>query len=596
LALVAVSLGYLQVRIQDQSQLLGLGEMFSLACIFIPLWLAAVRALVLGRHLALSFWRWLLLAAGAGLFVSGLQLQLFHPFTSMPMMLFSAGSACLLAFAAGPGQLWSWELEPELSWAPAARASLQGLPWVLLALALAVPLLSVLGKARFPSLNLEQCIAWLFRSRGEPANDIATRPFSQWGALGVALAGCLAILGGAGYLAAFKASKRRWLAFLFLAAFAGKFLMAGLSTQGLGILPRKVSSINSDYLATAERLESKGVTPADYAKRYNTYQLIQETGHTKTKPPGAVLVFWALKALSAGQPWMVALWVMALTSLTVVPLFFTARRLLGSDFYGVAAALLYLSSPSSLILSGATIDPLLTLALALVLWAFVEGITQEAWHWIFAAGAMLSAAALMSTIVAVHLVYICLLALALGWQRAKSLPRLAFWLALRLGCLLLGAAMAYDAFWVWTGRQFDYLSVMKVARDIAYWSMIYRPFDYWSWGGMLLYAGYLGLALAGLVAFDALSSLWSATLRSRLTLLAAPLLVGLFLWGYANSEAQRILHFGVIYVSLAAAGALPPKPLGRDGRAKPRWGALVGCSALGFLSAILLQALVADFW
>jgi hypothetical protein len=594
--LVAVSLGYLQLRFRDSSQLLGLGEMFSLACIFAPLWLAALRALRLGRHRALSAWRWLLLTAGLGLFVAGLQLQLFSPFTSLPMMFFSAGSACLLAFAAGPRQPWSWDLGPALGRAPAARERLKGLPWVFLALAIVIPLAAALGKARFPRLNPEQGTEWLFRARGEMANDIPTSPFHQWGALAVALAGSLALLAGAAYLAAFKASRRRWLAFLFAAALAGKFLMAGLSTQGLGILPLKVSSINSDYLATAGRLEAKGISPAEYARHYNSFQLTQETGHAKTKPPGAVLVFWALKALSAGQPWVVALWVMTLSSLTVVPLFFTARRLLGSDFYGVAAALLYLSSPSSLVLSGATIDPLETLVLGLVMWAFVEGITQDAWHWILAAGVMLFAAALISTIFAVHLVFLCLVALALGWQRTRSLPGLVGWLILRLGLLLASALAAYDLFWLWTGREFNYLSVVKVARDIAFLSMQYRPFDFWSWGGMLLYGGYLGLALSGLLAYQALSSLWSVTLRSVLAALAIPLLVGLFLWGYANSEAQRILQFGVLYAALAAASALAPKPPTRGGAERPRWAALVACASLGFLSTILLQALVADFW
>jgi hypothetical protein len=587
---------YLQIRVLDRSLLMGLGEMFGLACVFLPLWLGISRAVVLGKYRAMNLWRWITLMLGVLLFISGLQVSLYYPLTSSPMIYFSLGSFFILAFVMGPNSPWSWELNSYLGQVPSIRQSLKGLPMAFCLVALGIPILAVWGKSQFPVMNAEQGTDWLFYLRGGQANDIQTKVFSQYHALAPAFAYAAFTISIAIWLAIYKVKTWKWLLFLLMAAMAGKFFMAALSTQGLAVLPLKVSSINSDYLDTVSRLERKGVTAAEYTKQYRRYQLEQESGHARTKPPGAVLFFWGLKYVSGGSPWIVALWIMGLTSLTVVPLFFLAKRVWGAEYFGVAAALLYLSSPSSLILSGANIDPIITFVFAFSLWAFVEGLIQDRWALIVIAGILMFCGTLMTSATVIHLVYLSLCAVVLGWQRTKNIMAWFFWVFMRVALLILSAGLAYWIFWLWTGKQFDYLLVVKVASKIHHFIMQFRPFDFWSWGGVLLFSGYLGISMAALLVYEIGHSLWNISVKNTLLVIAVPLMLGLFLWGYVNSECQRIYQFGTLYMVLAAAGVLAPKVCDDINRVRYRWGTLFSCVFLGFLSAIIMQVFVADFW
>jgi hypothetical protein len=415
---------------------------------------------------------------------------------------------------------------------------------------------------------------------GNWMNDISGGPFAQWDWLGV-------VALWTGLLAALVALRGRikeaWMPpALFVVALLGKLAMAGLSTQGMGIVPMKIESLNNNYFTYAGTIRN----PLSFLNGFNA---VQGTAgpHIDVHPPAAVLLYWLLRTLLFSQPTLVALAIMALSAAAVWPFYRLGRGLGGPDL-GLAAAALFLTSPLSLILGNAGIDSVVLSLVALSAWCLWEAVRAGSWKWAAASGAALGLAILNSFGAISTLVFLGSWGLLLLWRQERGWDdflkaNLALWGVFAVTALLLVGSLSLGGF--------DYLKSMASSKAVHMAMNQYRSYSLWSWGNVLLYAAYAGMGLVTLWVLRVGGSLFNADTSDPFTLAGAATVMVLVLSAYGRAEVQREYLFGAVFMLPAAAAALPR---GRGGRLQ--WQALAVALGLNVLSAVLLQICVLDYW
>jgi hypothetical protein len=415
------------------------------------------------------------------------------------------------------------------------------------------------------------------------ATDIGGTPFSQYAWLPVVALWAAAV--GAVLALRDRLGAGRLLWALFALALAGKFALAGLSSQGLGIIPVKITSVNTNYFTVAGQISG----PFDFLKNFNANQAVAGF-HVNTHPPLPVLIYWFLRLALFKSPWLVALVIMAASAAAVWPLHTLGRALAGEEG-GFAAAALFATSPLSLILGNAGIDSVAFTFVALsgaLLW---EATRDASLRTAALSGAALGVATLNSFGSSASLVFLGTWGLLLLWRAKADLPgflaaNLRLWGGFSAG--LLGV---HFALWAASLGHFNYMDSVHSAQFIHLSANQFRTFELWSWANVVLYAGYTGLGLVALWLLRVSKGLLFADTRDAATMVSAALVVTLIMTAFGRAEVQRQYLFGAVFLVPVAAAALPK---GRDGRLQ--WQGLAAALALNALSAVALQMTILDYW
>lgn len=430
----------------------------------------------------------------------------------------------------------------------------------------------------------------LFVPRASSSNDIVGKDFDRWMSLvwplafGAALGAVLAMRDRIKAL-----PERRLLLGLLGLSILGKLCIAALSSQGLDIIGEKIISVNTNYYKLVSLVEERGVW--GYVRDYGSLQLDQKA-HGDTHPPGPVLLYWLLTRFLGKNPALVGMAIGFLSSLAVPLIYSVARRHYGSKEAGLAAALLYLSSPLSLILSSAGIDPIVSTVLMLGIYALSRAHEERPWVWGIWSGLSFFAASFFSfgapiTLMVTGLWSLDTLLRRRGTQGLVTL--LWIWLP-----LLLTFVACHGLLWAIFAGKFSYFKAVNDAQFIHRSMNQYRTYELWSWSNVLLFAGYTGLGLLAVSVIRSFSSLWRADGSDGLLNASTPFVLTLIFACMGRSEVQREFLFGALFLALpAAAFFLKPANKGGDSLRSGVLGLALGWN---LITAVMLEILVLDYW
>ncbi len=381
----------------------------------------------------------------------------------------------------------SWLLMPGLKDMPAAVKPAPGRPLLFLLLCAALVFLVVEGAGLFIRLFGDPAargdVMWMFPSREHGSGEIPGGPLGGYRLLGpplAALAAAAALLGAG--LAFWPG--RRWplLAAVVAAAMGMKFAVASLSPAGVDILWIKGQAPHSSYLRVA--LDSAGMGAWEWLRQFNRLQFDLPV-HAATHGPLPELFYRALLALGGVKAAVLSY--MALISLGSLA-FFGLGREAGGEQAGLAAALLFASSPMNLILGNAGFDAALAVMLAACLWAWMAGLRTQDARLAALCGAIWWLAQMASLSTLFWGLPLALLAARRPFRQWRAGAALALGLpaALHLG-LWAATAGDFSILACWKGNY------QRYAQDLLVFHQD-RPHFYWIWGNFLVYAAYAGLA------------------------------------------------------------------------------------------------------
>lgn len=425
----------------------------------------------------------------------------------------------------------------------------------------------------------------LLPRRDGGASDIFGMPFKQWGAVAPAVAVALATLGLVLWRRALKPGQL--LMGLFVLALLGKLAFAGLCTQGYGIVPWKIQSVNNNFYKLSSLVDDQGVY--GFLSSFNAKQAGMGF-HADTHPPLPILIYWALKHLSFSTPWVVALAVMSLSALALWPLYWMGEALAGAEL-GVGMAALFATSPMCLILGNSGADSMALTLIAFASWRLVKAAKSGGGQDAVLAGALLAAASMLSFASNASLVFLGTLGLLLVWRRQPAWwPFLAGSIGL-WGAFLTGMAAVHGLVWAASGFHFSYQTAIGTARFLHSQANQFRPYELWNWANAVLYAGYAGAGLVGLWAWQQARSLFGVDTRDLSAPVGGAFVLTMVFAAYGRAEVQRQFLFGLVFLLPSAAAALPRHSDGRLQSAPLAW-----ALALNLLTVGLLQAYILDYW
>jgi hypothetical protein len=561
----------------DLGLLLGVSALLMLAAYSLAGW--SWRA----YRPSLAPWRVLGLLASLATFAWAAEISAVQAFAMQAMPCYALATL-LFALAA---------LDGAAPPSPGSRAPwprLAGLLAVAGSLGWALPGMATWFKRYFETPDDRFSVTLLFSRRvGGGAMDIPGTPFEPGTLLWLAPV----LLG----LGALLLAWRRWPAFRPWAPWAAaawgwlsKLALAGLATHGLGILGIKITSINTAYYTLVDRADAMGWGP--FIMGFSKLQgSLGPHGETHSFLP--ILVYKALRTITLDSPLAVAIILGAVNALIAVPVWRLAQRHFGHPAAGLAAALLLLSSPLSLILSAAGIDAMVALFVALTL-ERLDAALRGGGAW---ACAQAGLAAFVGSLLSygfplVNLFFFpwawWVLARSRGGWLAGALPaggRLALYSAVFLGL----HGLLYAA----TGGGFNVLQGLESAGNIHHNINAYRLYSIWSWGNVILYAGYLGVGILAAWVWRLGEALWRGEQDDAWLLLTLPLAATLIFAAMGRGEVQRMFLYAFVFIAPAAAGAFL---FARQGRLSLHLPSLWLLACANVANAALLQAAVLDYW
>jgi len=391
---------------------------------------------------------------------------------------------------------------------------------------------------------------------------------------------------------------RTLLLVLVLAAVAGKFAIAYLSTEGLGVLARKIASVHNNYYILADGIDEKGLIR--YLREFNGVQAYLGN-HGNTHPFGPIVFYWLLIKLLGHNPGLIAFAYMALTSLTVWPIFKLARSIYQSRGMGLAAAVLYITTPMSLILSGSGID-----AVVLLIWAFSlhflnESVVRQKPTLAILAGAIFFLNIMITFGVNITLMFAGLWVL---WKALTQSSGFMDWV-LRFLKVLLPFGFTILALvlllYVSLQGQFSFVVVMKTAFFKHRQINDLRYYDLWAWANVMVYIGYAGIPVVCLFLLQTFKRLRSLDWRDAFLTLSLPLILTFVVAAMGRAEVHRMFIFALPFLLIPAVPFLKGEPL-RKKRSGQKLSSfeldhslLLALAFLNFAGAAVIEMTVLDF-
>lgn len=192
----------------------------------------------------------------------------------------------------------------------------------------------------------------------------------------------------------------------------------------------------------------------DFVSLHNALAL-----HSRTHPPGPILFLYAAQQLIAPGLAAAAFAAIAVTSLSVIPLYLLTRRLYGNRIAWIATGL-YLVAPSLVLFGATSMDGVYTLPLLTALYFFFRGIEAKSkltcTTWSLTTGLLLTLCTLMTFST------VCL-ALILGLYGIIALIRIRSWKRIWSVLLITGLACVAGNWLLYKFTGYDVIACVKVS-------------------------------------------------------------------------------------------------------------------------------------
>ena len=305
-----------------------------------------------------------------------------------------------------------------------------------------------------------------------------------------------------------------------------------------------------DYYGDVPLVRSPGQFLRDFAELRPHLSM-----HARTHPPGPILVLWVFWRLSGGDVLQVATWVVALASLTVVPLYLFARDLAGREAATTAAAL-YVVTPTIILYNATSMNAVYALFAVTTMFLFFRAMDRQTVIYAPLAGLAFAITVFMSydmAILGIFFAVIFLFSVFDSSCRRKSVIAAALMLATFVafyGVLYLATGF--------NGVSSLVAAVKQVHNDLVYMELYTPRASYWRWrlGNPFEVFFFAGIPVTVLFLAEWLTRLRARAARSRADkyLIAALVMLVVFNFAYlGKSENARISGFYFPFIIVPAS-------------------------------------------
>ena len=318
----------------------------------------------------------------------------------------------------------------------------------------------------------------------------------------------LLFLASLGWLRRPQGSAMLQITFLVFFSFVFNVSVAGMN-DGLAMIARSFHYYGLDYFGDVPFVRD----PIQFLQQFHDIRP-HLSMHSRTHPPGPLIVLWVLSLLNDTDPVGVALSVTALGCLGVIPLYHLAKRLSGHEF-AIHAAAIYSLCPTIVLYGAMSLNTLFALVAITTLAVFTSALSDErlAPGRQIAAGFCFALTFFMSFDMANLGVFFVVLYLITIRRRGCSGPTIK-------AAIMSVAFLGFYAL-IWAGTGFNVVhalfdAVMQVKEDLAMMEKYTPRASYWLWrvGNPFEVLFFLGIPCA-----TAFLASWKGILHRKSTVL-----------------------------------------------------------------------------
>jgi len=360
---------------------------------------------------------------------------------------------------------------------------------------------------------------------------------------------CLLYLAALSKLDRINTSTLLTLAFFVVASLLFSLTIASMNT-GFAEVGAPFERYGLDYYGDVPLVRSPGQFLRDFAELRPHMSM-----HAKTHPPGPILLLWALSFLSGGEVLRVATLVVALASLTIVPLYLFARDLAGREAATVAAAL-YVVTPTIILYNATSMNGVYALFAVTTVWLFFRAMDRRTEVYAPLAGLAFALTVFMSydmAILGIFFAVIFFFGVFDPSRRRKTMLATVLMLATFVafyGVLLLTTGFNF----VSSLRE----AVVQVHTDLHQMKLYTPRASYWIWrfGNPFEVLFFAGIPVAVLFVAEWANRVRTRASRSRTDkyLIAALVMLVVFNFAYlGKSENARVSSFYFPFIIVPAS-------------------------------------------
>lgn len=315
--------------------------------------------------------------------------------------------------------------------------------------------------------------------------------------------------------------------------------------------------------------------------------------HSRVHPPGPVLVLWFITLFTGRDPLAASIGSVAVSNLTIVPLYYFVRRLF-DDKAALYSVLLYLFAPTVVIFTATSVDTFFCLFTAGSLCFFAAAMGRESRLSAALAGLSFAFAILMSFNLAILGLFFAVVGvkyLVNGQNRAKTLQCMAIMAGVFVLFYVLAFAVGYNVFDCFAKASAQ-LRTDVINQDLY---TPRAPYIIWRFGTPIAVLFFAGIPAAGLFA------LWIRRTISRISPLSTvgdgaayyigflATLIAFDLLYFGRGEGERAWVFLLPFIIAPASAMLA----GRTAKAEA---VLLWTLGVTFVQTFVMEALLFTYW
>ncbi len=378
---------------------------------------------------------------------------------------------------------------------------------------------------------------------------------------------------------------------LVLVAFAGKIVLTFLTTQGIEVIPAKMSGpLLSAYYFWANRITDVSEFIANYVTKY---QNDHNASHIKGHPIMPVMFYWVIINFISKSALVAGLIYSFITALGVIPFYYLGKHLTKSAGAGFFAALFYALTPNSLVLSVVGTDGMIAFLIIVFLALAVIGSDKGSIIKLVSAGIAFGMCTYFNFGVWPLLMFVFFS--VLKWERLgvnrEGIAETVKWVRSVIA-VMFGIAAVHFICWHIFGGKYDYIASFNKAKEVSVGMMLTRAYEAWSWINFVHWAQYITAPVLGLFFLRYFRNGSLNPEAARFSIMAVAVVAVQFLGSLGRAETHRMYMYLIAFVIPVAVMPLFHKR--REGNDTAMSGQAGIIAGFILVYSVALQVLVAD--
>lgn len=442
-------------------------------------------------------------------------------------------------------------------------------------------------------LGMDSAVDWYFPFRllGKGGNDIFAGPFNNYPAL---ILPCIFIaVVSAAVFFIMRSPKKLDLLYILVpivVAFAGKYVIATLSAQGIEVFRAKIGSHdNCSYYFYAQRYMDSFW---EMVTKFTSVLQIADSAHVRGHPVLPLIWYWLASKIVNSDPVRVGLLNGFVTSLSCIAFYMISTILAGNKKTGFVTAIFYALTPSSLILSVAGIDSFVVLSLAFSFAFFMTGLKQNGKIVLFISGVFFGIGTYLTFGLWTMLLPMTVYYFSRQEEiRTANIQQSVSKALKTAGHVAAGIGFVHLFFILFSQGTYNYIDSFIIGKKTI-WQVSNRPYVLWVWANFLHWSQYASAAVMAMLFYRYWNALKGRVKMDAFTLSGVVALAMTFMSCIGRAEQHRMWMYLTVFVIPSAAIALMEFSRKKTG-ISPTKAALF--SILIFIQTVLIEVFITDY-